>query len=120
MTWTPLAYDYFESPVGPLLLAGDDEALHLVGFPRGSRASRPRSDWTRATAPFARVRSQLQAYFDGDLRCFDVPFTMNGSAFQKRVWTLLTDIPYGMTSTYGALARGAGKGDEYVRLRSFH
>ena len=51
---------------------------------------------------------QLTAYFDGALTAFDLPLAPAGSAFRKRVWQAMADIPYGETRTYGDLARSAG------------
>ena len=63
MTLAPdLLYDWYESPVGRLLLAGDGAALHHVGFPAGSRASAtPLPGWTRDAAAFDDVKAQLTA-----------------------------------------------------------
>ena len=49
--------------------------------------------------------AQFNAYFDGDLRDFDLPVDPAGTPFQRRVWELIARIPYGMTATYGTLAR---------------
>jgi len=50
------------------------------------------------------AKRQLDAYFDGDLTRFDLPFAPHGSPFQKRLWKALEEIPYGETRTYGELA----------------
>jgi methylated-DNA-[protein]-cysteine S-methyltransferase len=54
---------------------------------------------------FSALRDQLQAYFAGQLRAFDLPLAPRGSAFRMAVWSLLGTIPSGATTTYGALAR---------------
>ena len=51
---------------------------------------------------------QLRAYFDGRLRTFDVPLDMQGTAFQKRVWSELEKIPYGETRSYLQVAIASG------------
>ncbi len=51
---------------------------------------------------------QLSAYFNGDLRAFDLPLTMRGTEFQRRVWVALREIPYGETRTYGQIAASIG------------
>lgn len=101
-------YTYIESPVGPLLAAGDEAALRLLSFPSGRKAVSPRPEWRRSDAPFAEVKRQLAAYFGGELRRFDLPFRLSGTEFQRNVWTLLASIPYGRTRTYGELARALG------------
>src|SRR5947209_6171045 len=66
-------YTYMESPVGRLLLAGDEAGLQLVAFTEGKRAIRPEPDWRDDAEPLRRAVEQLQAYFAGDLRKFDLP-----------------------------------------------
>lgn len=106
---TRLAYGYLDSPVGPLLAAGDDERLHRIGFPCGSRAGRPAADWRRDDRLFAETFSQLRAYFAGELTRFDLPLLLAGTEFQNAVWSALCDIPFGETVSYGELARRVGR-----------
>jgi methylated-DNA-[protein]-cysteine S-methyltransferase len=101
-------YTNFPSAIGDLLVVGDDEALSGLHFPSGSRAMAPDPAWTRDDGLLPEVRRQLTAYFAGDLTEFDLPLAPHGSPFQVRVWDLLLTIPYGHTSTYGALARRLG------------
>lgn len=101
-------YTTLESPVGPLLLAGDAEALRLVSFESSKHAARPQADWRQDKAPFAEVTRQLQAYFCGELREFDVPLALEGTDFQRRVWNVLRGIPYGETISYLQLAERIG------------
>jgi methylated-DNA-[protein]-cysteine S-methyltransferase len=101
-------YTTFDSPVGPLLLAGDSNALRLVSFESSKRAAPPRPDWNQNRAAFAEVIRQLQAYFRGELEEFDVPLAMEGTEFQIRVWNALRTIPYGETISYAQLARRIG------------
>lgn len=104
-----LAFGYLESPVGPLLVAGDETGLHSVSFPTGSRLVEPRSEWRRDDAVFKKAFGQLDAYFAGELTEFDLPFHFTGTAFQKSVWRALIDIPYGGTVSYGSLAATIGR-----------
>ena len=101
-------YTTFESPVGPLLLAGDADALRLVSFESSKHAAPPQADWKQDKAPFAEVVRQLQAYFRGELREFDVPLALQGTEFQRRVWNALRGIPYGETISYLQLAERVG------------
>ncbi|MEM7376116.1 MAG: methylated-DNA--[protein]-cysteine S-methyltransferase [Pseudomonadota bacterium] len=105
----PLRHSYHHSPVGPLLMAGDERALHYLSFPGGSRAMSPADDWPRDDGFFGEVRRQLDAYFAGELTAFTVTQQHTGTAFQQQVWTALQAIPYGETLTYGELARRIGK-----------
>lgn len=102
-------YSHMDSPIGRLLLAGDEAGLTLIGFPAGSRARRAEPDWERRDPPFDAVKGQLEAYFDGRLTVFELDLAPRGTAFQRAVWQALRKIPYGETTTYGALARRIGR-----------
>ena len=104
-----LRYGYFDSPVGSLLVAGDADHLHLIGFPTESWTQRPPADWRRDDGHFADAFRQLDAYFAGDLIQFDLPLRFAGTAFQNKVWAALCDIPFRQTVSYGALASRIGK-----------
>jgi methylated-DNA-[protein]-cysteine S-methyltransferase len=97
-----------QSPVGPLLLAGTADALTHVYFQSGPRPARPASDWRKSAAPLAAVVRQLEEYFAGNRRVFDLPLAPSGTAFQLAVWHSLRSIPYGWTISYGQLARDLG------------
>ncbi len=101
-------YTTFQSPVGRLLLAGDAHALRGVSFESSKRATSPPPDWKQNRTAFAEVIRQLQAYFRGELKEFDLPLAMEGTAFQLRVWNALRAIPYGETIFYAQLAERIG------------
>ena len=97
------------SPVGPLLLSGDEQGLRGISFQAGPHASVPSARWTRAREPFERAIAQLEEYFTGARRHFELPLAPEGSSFQLAVWAMLRRIPYGETITYGELARRLGR-----------
>ena len=101
-------YTRFESPVGPLLLAGDANALRRVSFGSSKRSAPLEADWKENRAAFGEVIRQLKAYFRGELKEFEVPLAMEGTEFQLRVWNKLRDIPYGNTISYAQLAGRIG------------
>lgn len=103
-----LYWHELDSPVGRLLLAGDGEKLIQVCFQCGPRPQQPRDGWMADAAPFRAAMAQLQEYFAGERRRFDLPLAPRGTDFQRRVWRALTDIPYGKTISYGELARRIG------------
>ncbi|MEM8797374.1 MAG: cysteine methyltransferase, partial [Pseudomonadota bacterium] len=84
-----LFYTYFESPVGSLLLAGDQTSLHYLSFPGGHKAFGPASSWQRSDTHFDGAKKQLSEYFAGSRDRFDLPLTLNGTDFQKSLWRLL-------------------------------
>jgi methylated-DNA-[protein]-cysteine S-methyltransferase len=102
-------YCYFATPIGDLLLAGDDDALHLIGFPEGSMRREPEPDWIYSDKPFAEACKQLGAYFAGDRQIFELPLRPNGTEFQLQVLEELQKIPYGTTASYGDIARRIGR-----------
>lgn len=104
-----LSYGYFDSPVGTLLLAGDEDRLHMIGFPSEPRTKRPLEHWRRDAARFADAFRQLEAYFAGRRTGFDLTLRFAGTPFQNKVWAALCEIPYGETMSYGALAARIGR-----------
>ena len=102
-------YSYVESPIGDLLVAGDDGVLKLVSFPRGSMAREPGEGWERKDSEFDEVRRELGEYFEGKRESFDVPLEADGTDFQRDVLGALQQIPYGETRTYGEIAEHLGK-----------
>ena len=101
-------YSWFESPVGVLLLAGSEAGLKLVSFSAGTRTKSADSEWHEDSAVFTEVVDQLKSYFAGERKAFDLPLVLEGTDFQKKVWTALQDIPYGETVSYKALAQRVG------------
>ena len=106
----PTWYDIVDSPVGRLLLSGDERALgglHLLDAGPHSAAVRPGS--IQRTGMFGTVAEQLAEYFAGSRTDFDLPLAPHGTPFQLAVWAQLTRIPYGTTLSYGAVAAALGK-----------
>lgn len=62
-----------------------------------------------SSTPFDDVRRQLAEYFAGARTVFDVPLALEGTPFQRAVWSALVEIPYGQTISYGELARRMGR-----------
>jgi methylated-DNA-[protein]-cysteine S-methyltransferase len=101
------------SPVGPLTLVASDGAL--VGLYMDEQRHRPapatfgEPDAAQDHELFADAASQLDEYFDGERTRFDLRLALDGTAFQRRVWAALQDIPYGQTISYGQLADQIGQ-----------
>ena len=102
-------YCYFETRIGELLLAGEADALSMIGFPKGAMRRDPEPDWIYNEAPFATVRQQLAEYFAGTRKTFDLPLKLSGTEFQVSVLEALQKIPYGETTSYGNVARQIGR-----------
>jgi methylated-DNA-[protein]-cysteine S-methyltransferase len=96
-----------DSPIGELLLAGDEQGLRRVSMsPFGVDA-----EWTREDEFFDAAREQLEQYFRGDRHEFDLPLKLDGNSFELSVWDALREIPYGETVSYGHIARELGHPD---------
>lgn len=102
-------YSYMDSPIGRLLLAGDQDHLKVLGFSSGNKARGADLDWERFDEPFRGVKQQLQEYFAGERRTFELRLAPDATPFQASVLEALQAIPYGETSTYGEIARSLGK-----------
>ena len=102
-------YCYFDTPIGELLLAGQSDALSMIGFPEGAMRRDPEPDWIYNEAPFEKVQTQLSEYFSGERKDFDLPLKLDGTEFQISVLEALREIPYGETTSYGAIAKQIGR-----------
>jgi methylated-DNA-[protein]-cysteine S-methyltransferase len=97
-----------DSPLGPLLVARDAAGLTTLLLPTGRHKAEPAAGWVRDDDAFADARAQLGEYFAGLRTTFDLPLHLIGSAFQRRVWAALLEIPCGETASYGAIAERIG------------
>jgi len=104
----PLAYTSLDTPIGSLLLAGDDRGLRLINFQTGKHRIRPDRSWRLDERRFADAIGQIEAYFAGELRSFNLRLAPDGTPFQLKVWNALLTIPYGETVSYGEVARRVG------------
>lgn len=107
-THAPVYWTTIESPVGPLLLAGDRRVLRVLWFGTGRKYQGARPDWIEAAGEFRDIAAQLREYFAGQRTRFEVEVEPQGTEFQRRVWRALLDIPYGQTTSYGAIAERLG------------
>jgi len=103
-----MRYTYLDSPLGALLVVRDESGLSGLYLPSGRHPVTVAPEWVRDDAAFDDVRTQLEEYFAGHRRTFDLPLHASGTAFQQRVWTALLDIPYGETTSYGKTAAAIG------------
>ncbi|MCB6993873.1 methylated-DNA--[protein]-cysteine S-methyltransferase [bacterium 210820-DFI.6.37] len=97
---------YYESPLGKILLGADDQGLTglwLEGQKYFANYLDPEHEEKECEA-FEKTRTWLDLYFRGEKPGFLPPIHMIGTAFQKRVWEILLDIPYGEITTYGKIA----------------
>jgi len=99
------------TPVGRLLIAGDENGLRHVSFAKShfsAPVTTPEEDWEAQEKPFKEVIKQLNAYFSGKLQDFDLPLAPEGTEFQQKVWQALRNVKFGTTASYGSIAAQIG------------
>lgn len=101
-----LAAARVNTPIGTLGVAATSRGLWRIEF--DARRIRPARGDAEARAHLAAAVKQLQEYFSGRRKKFDVPLDLQGTPHQLRIWQALCAIPYGETLTYGELARRVG------------
>jgi methylated-DNA-[protein]-cysteine S-methyltransferase len=103
-------YTVMPSPIGDLRIVERDGAITAIEFsPFRDHDGRPRADRDDTHPVLREAMRQLRAYFDRDLKEFDLPLQPAGSEFQKSVWAQLLAIGYGETASYGQIAKRLGK-----------
>jgi methylated-DNA-[protein]-cysteine S-methyltransferase len=95
---------YVPSPIGCLRVSGSDKGIQAVGF-----CEKSGSGSGKAPACLLLAGRQLEEYFQGRRRDFDLPLDLRGTAFQKKVWEALRKIPCGSTVSYGTIACAIGR-----------
>jgi O-6-methylguanine DNA methyltransferase len=105
-----LYYSRMSSPAGPLLIGVSDTALVALEFDRGlaKKIAGQSVQWEESESRTQLVRQQLQEYFAGQRRDFDLTLDLRGTSFQRRCWNELLRIPFGETRSYGQIARSVG------------
>ena len=96
---------FYHSPVGRLALMGEGDVLIALSLPNQPVPFIAE----RETAVLKDAKRQLDSYFKGTLRKFDVPLKLTGTPFRLKVWQALQNIPYGQTISYGELAQWIGQ-----------
>src|SRR5437588_6300776 len=104
-----MIYTHQDTSIGPLLIAGEEQALHAIRFPKNGQPEDAPPGWTRSSrGAVAEAARQLREYFEGRRQEFDLPLAPDGTPFQQAVWRSLPEIPYGETIDYGELPRRVG------------
>jgi len=108
-TSSDIYYDHLSTPIGTLLLAADASGLREVWFETGKHRKTPDPAWKHAPVKLTFARTQLDEYFAGTRKHFELPLHPLGTTFQVTVWRALAKIPYGTTISCGELARRIGQ-----------
>ena len=110
-----IATSYYSSPVGLLLIEANDDSIVVLSF---EEKKEKREEPSKLTEKCVR---QLEEYFSGKRKSFELPLAPNGTLFQKQVWSQLQKIPFAKTISYLKLAKELGdarKGSRCQRARS--
>lgn len=106
-----------ETPLGTMVTLCSPDAVYLLEFADRPELAREMAELARAhgkilpgrSAMARRLETELSAYFDGQMKAFTVPLVFTGSDFARDVWTRLCAIPFGTTTSYGAMAEQMGR-----------
>jgi methylated-DNA-[protein]-cysteine S-methyltransferase len=93
------------TPIGRIVLESDGDVLIGLRLPNAVGLGRRDEE----SPVLKEAATQLEEYFAGERTDFDVPLELDGTDFQREVWSELTRIPYGETISYGELARRVGR-----------
>ena len=104
-------YDTYESPQGNMLLVATDEGLAGVYFNGQKYFPGKKTEWRHSPGlpVLKQAKRELQEYFAGKRRNFNVALDPEGTPFQRSVWKAISRVDFGTTITYGALAAKAGR-----------
>lgn len=102
-----MRYRLHPSPLGTLLLAGS-AALEILNFQEGARPLEIPHGWRLCDSAFGTVVDQLDQYFGGERKSFELELSPAGTSFQRKVWGELQRIPWGVTISYAELAGRVG------------
>ena len=105
-----MQYTWIEkTPVGRILVAGDDAGLKFVQFREDDSLEQLiQDDWEQNERALKNAVQQIHGYFAGKLTSFDLPLAPEGTAFQKKVWKALCKVKFGATASYGEIAKAIG------------
>ncbi len=116
-----MADTIFQSPIGPLYVSTTDRGLQHADFASGTvhtleaspEDGEIRFPTSKADELLAESVRQINQYFDGARRSFDLPLDISGTDFQRQIWRSIAEIPFGETASYAEIARAAGAGNAY-------
>jgi methylated-DNA-[protein]-cysteine S-methyltransferase len=100
---SPIYFDYYDSPIGLIEIAGTSTAVIALNFVE------ERCQEVASHELVAEAVRQVDEYFDGKRREFDIEMAFHGTVFQQQVWHQLRTVPYGCVASYQDIARGVGR-----------
>ena len=104
-----MKYTILQTPWSPLMIAEDESGLYAVTFMDGRLTTVIEDGWTRVETLESGADRQISEYLRGERRVFELRYAERGTEFQSQVWRALDEIPYGVTVSYGDIARMVGR-----------
>ncbi len=104
MNTNTISYTVHDSPLGPILLAGTSQGLQHITFDSEKHPKHAEANWQQSAKPFGKACKQLDEYFAGSRKIFNLRLALVGTEFQQKVWQQLLEIPFGDTCSYGDIA----------------
>ena len=113
-----LKADWMDTPIGPMIAIGDDQALYFLRFVNSDdkeKEIKRVQEKTKFTSVYGKnriiesIKQEISLYFKGSLQDFQTPIKMMGSSFQEKIWLELKKIPLGQTSSYLDIAKAIKK-----------
>jgi len=118
-------YKRIETPLGLIQIGADEKGICRIDFWKEEK-NQPKEDgriWEQKdTSLLLEAQRQLMEYMQGRRKEFDLPLSVEGTEFQRKVWDELCKIPYGQTRTYGQIAAliGNPKASRAVGMANHH
>lgn len=95
---------YYQSPIGVFRITSDEDGILDISFEEEFQ----KEVCSELPAVLEAALKQLDEYFQGKRKTFDLKLKLNGTEFQQRVWKQLMEVPYGETANYGQIAKAVG------------
>jgi O-6-methylguanine DNA methyltransferase len=102
-------YEELEVPTGELLLMSDGSAVTGVYWKAYKKVPTPTSDWVKDPSKFKELTQQINEYFEGKRKLFDIETKSQGTEFQRAVWKVISEIPYNKSLSYKEVAEKIGR-----------
>jgi O-6-methylguanine DNA methyltransferase len=102
-------YTELKVPTGELLLMGDGDAVTGVYWKSYKKVPKPTETWMKDPSKFKNLITQINEYFAGNRKTFDVKMKSNGTVFQEAVWKVISEIPYNKSLSYKEVAEKIGR-----------
>ena len=98
---------YYKSPIGNLIIVEEENAIIKLCF-KEQEITNIKDIQEFETPLLKKAKKQLEAYFEGKRKKFDLALRLNGTSFQNKVWKALLNIPYAKTCSYKDIAQNIG------------